>query len=77
MLPINVGPLAKAGDFAVNLYYALTFNAAVPALIQFIEEVELGLTDPDLPESVKQQVHVDYNEIRQSFDNMSGSIPVA
>tara|TARA_B100000131_G_scaffold321305_2_gene371675 strand:- start:291 stop:524 length:234 start_codon:yes stop_codon:yes gene_type:complete len=71
-----VGPFATAGSFAENLMAMCLFNAAVLELMERMEEVNLGLDDPELPPMVKAQVVLDYNEIQQKFSEISGSLAI-
>jgi len=74
MLVDKVGPFSQAGKFAENVYNMLIFNATVFELLDWMEDVEAGLKDPELPEEVKEQVFIDYNEIQKRFNEISGSI---
>jgi len=70
----QVGPFAKAGVFAENFVQMLIFNSSVFELMEWMDEVEAGLNDPTLPREVKEQVLVDYNEIKRRFSAISGSL---
>ena len=74
MLVDKVGPFSQAGKFAENIYNMLIFHATVFELLDWMEDVEAGLKDPDLPDEVRTQVFVDLNEIQKRFNEISGSI---
>ena len=73
----QVGPFKNAEGFAENFIKMLQFNTAVIELMDWMTDVQAGLNDPDLPESVKAQVVMDWKEIQQQFSEFSGSMPSA
>lgn len=77
MSPYQVGPFKKAEEFADSFAKMIIFNSAVVELMDWMSDVEAGLNDPTLPEEVKAQVKIDYNEIEKKFTQISGSMPKA
>ena len=75
MYQSQVGLFKSAEDFATNLIATLTFYSAVTELVDWMEDVEAGMSDPTLPEDVKAQVLVDYNHIQKHFNQFTGSLP--
>ena len=73
--PISpVGPFGKAGKFAENMLQSLILNVAIFELIDWAEEVQAGMQDETLPEEVKAQIAVDYNEIQRRYNQLTGSM---
>jgi hypothetical protein len=75
MIQPQTGPFANAENFAANLMKMIMFNSAVVELVQWMDDVEAGMKDPELPPEVKAQVIVDYNEIQKHFNQFTGSVP--
>jgi len=71
----QVGPFKSAEGFVSNLIKTLTFYSAVTELVDWMEDVEAGMSDPSLPDDVKAQVIVDYNHIQKHFNQFTGSMP--
>tara|TARA_B100000700_G_C15043148_1_gene856398 strand:- start:1017 stop:1250 length:234 start_codon:yes stop_codon:yes gene_type:complete len=74
MQQIQVGLFKNAEDFAANLVQTFVFYSAITELIDWMSDVEAGLDDPTLPDEVKAQAMLDYNQIQKHVSQFTGSM---
>ena len=73
----QVGLFRDAENFVNNFVKMLEFNSEVIELMDWMRDVQAGLDDPTLPDDVKAQAIIDYNEIQKRFDAFSTSMASA
>ena len=69
----DVGPLGEANQFADRLYSTLAVNLVIAELATWLNDVEIGLNDPSLPQEIKAEVKKDFVDINARFNQLTGS----
>lgn len=69
----DVGPFGEANQFADRLYSTLTVNLVIAELATWLNDVEIGLKDPSLPQEIKAEVKKDFVDINARFNQLTGS----